>query len=394
MSNRKKKVMILIKGLGAGGAEKLLSTAIPYLNRDCYDYEVAYFLPHKNDLVHEFKEAGIPVFCINGQNPLDPRSFFRMVNLLKERQVDLVHIHLPYAGIFGRLAARLANVEAIVYTEHNIIDGYNPVTRMLDQLTYRFDSATITVSDSVRDSVMRSRFFRPNNAVTVLNGVDTRVINLNFKSETPAVRASLGIPPEDFVVGNIAHLRPLKGHQYLLQAAKIVIENCPNTTFVLVGREKTVEAREALEAQATQLGIREKIIFTGFRDDALNILAACDLFVLASLYEGLPVALLEAMALGKPPVVTAVGGIPEVITDGVDGFMVKPKDYEALANRIIALQRDEELRSQISGRAARTVEERFSMRSMIGRIENIYNQVLSAASPELRSVESHSRQAP
>jgi glycosyltransferase involved in cell wall biosynthesis len=379
MSGPKKKVMILIKGLGAGGAEKLLSTSIPYLNRECYDYEVAYLLPHKNDLVHEFQEAGIPVFCINGQNPYDPRSLFRMVKLLKERRIDLIHIHLPYTGIFGRIAARLANVEAIVYTEHNVIDGYKPVTRLLDRLTYRFDKATITVSDSVRESVLRSKLFKPNNVVTVLNGVDTRKVNLSYFKETSAVRESFGIPREDFVVGNIAHIRPLKGHRYLLQAAKIVIEDCPNTTFLIVGREKTREAREALEAQATQLGIREKIIFTGFREDAIRILAACDLFVLSSLYEGLPVALLEAMALGKPPVVTAVGGIPEVVTDGVDGFLVQPRDYEGLANRIIALIRDGELRGQISGRAAKKIEEKFSLRDMIGRVEDIYNQVLSAA---------------
>jgi glycosyltransferase involved in cell wall biosynthesis len=379
MSGPKKKVMILIKGLGAGGAEKLLSTSIPYLNRECYDYEVAYILPHKNDLVHEFQEAGIPVFCVNGPNPYDPRSLFRMVKLLKDRQIDLIHIHLPYAGIFGRIAARLANVEAIVYTEHNIIDGYNPVTRLLDRLTYRFDKATITVSDSVRESVLRSKLFRPHNVVTVLNGVDTRKINLSYLKETSAVRESLGIPREDFVVGNIAHIRPLKGHQYLLQAARIVIEDCPNTTFVIVGREKTVAAREALEAQAIELGIRDKIIFTGFREDAVRILAACDLFVLSSLYEGLPVALLEAMALGKPPVVTAVGGIPEVVIDGVDGFLVEPRDYKSLANRILILLRDGELRDQISSKAAKKIEEQFSLHNMIGRIENIYSQVLSVA---------------
>jgi glycosyltransferase involved in cell wall biosynthesis len=302
-----------------------------------------------------------------------------MVKLLKERRIDLIHIHLPYTGIFGRIAARLANVEAIVYTEHNVIDGYKPVTRLLDRLTYRFDKATITVSDSVRESVLRSKLFKPNNVVTVLNGVDTRKVNLSYFKETSTVRESFGIPQEDIVVGNIAHIRPLKGHRYLLQAAKIVIEDCPNTTFLIVGREKTREAREVLEAQATQLGIREKIIFTGFREDAIRILAACDLFVLSSLYEGLPVALLEAMALGKPPVVTAVGGIPEVVTDGVDGFLVQPKDYEGLANRIIALIRDGELRGQISGRAAKKIEEKFSLRDMIGRVEDIYNQVLSAA---------------
>lgn len=375
----KKKVMILIKGLGAGGAEKLLSTAIPYWNRDCYDYEVAYMLPHKNDLVQDFQKAGIPVFCVNGQNPYDPRCLFRMVRLLKERQVDLIHIHLPYAGIFGRIAARLANVEAIVYTEHNVIDVYNPVTRLLDRLTFRLDNATITVSDSVRQSILRSRFLKPRNVMTVLNGIDMKQVNITDRKDLAEIRRSLGIPQGDFVVGNIAHIRPEKGQQYLLQAARLVIAACPSTTFLIVGREKTREAREELEAQAAELGISDKIIFTGFREDALRIMAACDLFVLSSLFEGLPVALLEAMAQGKPPVVTAVGGIPEVVTDGVDGFLVQPRDYQAQAQRIIALLQDQDLRSQMSANAVKKIEDKFSLQSMIGSIEKVYAQALSAA---------------
>jgi glycosyltransferase involved in cell wall biosynthesis len=307
------------------------------LDRESYEYEVAYILPHKNDLVHEFEAAGIPVFCVGGRKPYDPRFLFRLVKLLKERQVDLVHIHLPYAGIFGRIAARLANVKATVYTEHNVIDGYKPMTRLLDQLTYRFDSTTITVSESVRESVLRSKFFKPNKVMTVLNGVDIGRVKIADQAEVAKIRESLGIPREDFVVGNVAHIRPLKGQQYLIRAAKIVVDECPNTTFVIVGREKTPEARQALEDLAVELGIKDKVIFTGFREDAVSITAACDLFALSSLFEGLPVALLEAMALGKPPVVTAVGGIPEVVTDGVEGFLVEPRDCEALAQRILTL---------------------------------------------------------
>ena len=375
----RRKVMLLIKGLGAGGAEKLLSTSIPFLDRESYDYEVAYLLPHKNDLVHEFEQAGIPVFCLGVGKPYDLRCILRLRKLLKQRQVDLIHIHLPYAGIIGRIAARLANVKATVYTEHNLTTGYNPITRLLDHLTYRFDYATITVSDSVRDSVLHTRMPKPSNLITVLNGVDIEQVNLTDQTEIAAIKGSLGIPDGDLVVGNIAHIRPGKGQQYLVQAAKMVIDRCPNTTFLIVGREKITGARQELEAQATGLGIREKIIFTGFRTDALKLMAACDLFVLSSLFEGLLVALLEAMAQGKPPVVTAVGGVPEVVTNGVDGFLVEPKDHEALAQRLITLLEDADLRREMAIKATKKIEERFSLRSMIGTVEGVYAQALNAA---------------
>jgi glycosyltransferase involved in cell wall biosynthesis len=172
---------------------------------------------------------------------------------------------------------------------------------------------------------------------------------------------------------------PGKGQQYLLQAAQIVIGCWPNTTFLIVGRAKPPEARQELEAQAADLGIKDKIIFTGFREDALRIIAACDLFVLSSLFEGLPVALLEAMAQGKPPVVTAVGGIPGVVTDGVEGFLVEPKDYHTLAQRIITLLQDADLRSQMSVRASRKIEEKFSLHRMVCDVESVYARTLSGS---------------
>jgi glycosyltransferase involved in cell wall biosynthesis len=215
--------------------------------------------------------------------------------------------------------------------------------------------------------------------MTILNGIDTVRVNGTGQDQTSDIRESLGIPEGDYVVGNIAHIRPEKDQQYLLQAAQIVINTCPNTTFVIVGREKTPEAKQELQAQAVDLGIRDKVIFTGFREDALRIMGTCDLFVLSSLFEGLPVALLEAMAQGKPPVVTSVGGVPEVATDGVDGFLVEPKDYHTLAQRIITLLQDANLRNQMSARAARKMEEKFSLKSMIGAIENVYAQALKAA---------------
>lgn len=375
----RKKVMWLIKGLGAGGAEKLLSTAVPYLDRDAFQYEVAYLLPGKNDLVPEFQQAGIPVFCLGASRAYDLGVGVRLVRLLKERKVDLLHIHLPYTAVLGRLSAQAAGVRAIVYTEHNLQEMYNPITRFFNRLTYPLDAATIAVSAEVQRSCLRRQGPRPKRMQVIPGGVDVQAIDCNIRdSDNDAVKASLGIPKENLVVGNVAHIRPEKGHTYLVEAAAQVLGEYPKTTFVIVGREKAEGTVQALKARVAELGIQDQMVFAGFRQDAIRCINTFDIFVLSSLYEGLPIALLEAMALGVPPVATAVGGIPEVIDEGTDGFLVSPRDPSALAEGIGRLLADPELRRTFSDRAAKKVRERFSIQKMVAAVENVYRVTLNS----------------
>ena len=117
---QRRKVLWLIKGLGLGGAEKLLSLSLPYIDRDKYDYEVAYLLPWKNALVDDFQRENIPVHCLNQSRPYDIRTLWRLNRLLRNENVDVLHVHLPYSGILGRIASRMSPVKAVVYTEHNL----------------------------------------------------------------------------------------------------------------------------------------------------------------------------------------------------------------------------------------------------------------------------------
>ena len=372
------KVLWLIKGLGAGGAEKLLTGAIPYLDRQTFQYEVAYLLPGKNDLVPEFQQAGIPVFCLGAGKAYDLRVGVRLVRLLRQREVDLLHMHLPTAGIIGRIAGRLGGVKAVVYTEHSILEVYHPLTAFMDRLTYPLDDMTIAVSDAVRQSMLRGKIFRPRRVRTIVNGVrvdggDVKSVN---EGEIARIRASLGIPETHSVVGTVSHIRPEKGHRYLIQAAQRVLDCCPDTTFVIVGRENVKGAIQELESYALHLGIKDRVIFTGFRKDAAQVMSAFDVFVLPSLVEGLPVALLEAMALGKPPVATCVGGVSEVITDGVDGLMVAPRDHDALAQQVITLLKDPELRKTMSAKTPVKIQQKFTAQSMVRSVEEVYTEVL------------------
>ena len=369
------KVLWLIKGLGLGGAEKLLATAIPYVDRNAFDYEVAYCLAHNNDLVPEFQRANIPIFCLDLKNSFDPRGPYRLFRLLRNRRPQILHIHLPYTGILGRIIGYLAGVSNIFYTEHSVMEMYNPLTRLLNIFTYPLNKLTIAVSEEVKNSILRHRIARQNKILVIRNGIDLNWRNTSGGHSDKA-KLTLGIPANHKVVGNVAHIRPEKGHDYLIRAAKIVVDRYPNVTFVIVGGEKTHGDIIRLEKLTADLGIQKNIVFTGFRKDVFDIIPIFDMFVLSSLYEGLSLALLEAMSIGKPAVAPHVGGIPEVIEDGLNGFLVPPKNPKALAERIIQILKDHDLHSTMSQNASITIREQFNLQEMVQRIEHAYSTVL------------------
>jgi glycosyltransferase involved in cell wall biosynthesis len=292
-----------------------------------------------------------------------------------------LHIHLPYTAILGRFCAQVAGVRAVVYTEHNVHEMYHPLTRFFNRLTCPLDSATIAVSDEVNLSSLSWKMLRPKRIRTILGGVDLEDIELRIRDvDKTQLKTSLGIPQGHLVVGNVAHIRPEKGQGYLIEAAARVLQQHPGTTFVIVGRPKEGESLQVLVSRATELGIRDHIIFAGSQEDAVRFMSIFDVFVLSSLYEGLPIALLEAMSAGVPPVATAVGGVPEVVRDGVDGFLVEPKKPEMLAQKIGDLLGTPKLRQAMSREAAKRVRGRFSIQAMVEAVKEVYAGVLSSIS--------------
>ena len=375
----KHKVMWLIKGLGRGGAERLLTLGIPYLDRSTYDYEVSYLTPWKNDLVADFDRAGIPATCVQMKHAFDFRVIRRLALLFKEREVEILHVHSPFAAVLGRIAARIAGVPTIIYTEHNIVASYRPATRALHRLTSRADKATIAVSGEVHRSMLKARWFKPRKPSVIYGGIDLGEGDRSPERVQEA-RAALGVPDGHFVIGNIAHLkRPEKGHPFLLQAAKKIMDRNPNTTLVCIGREKDPDYLPSLKKQAVDLGIDDRVIFTGFVPDAMALAPAFDVFVLSSLFEGLPVAMMETMSMEIPQVLTSVGGIPEVIVDGENGFLVPPKDPELLAERVNMLIANEELRKRLGRQAKITAMNRFNVSRMVREIEGVYSSALASA---------------
>jgi glycosyltransferase involved in cell wall biosynthesis len=371
----RRKVLWLIKGLFPGGAEKLLAMSLPYLDREAFDYQVVYLLKKMNDLAPEFEKHGIPVSCLNMEKAYDLRVIFKLAKLLRERKIDILHTHLPYAGIVGRPAAVLAGVKTIISTEHGLMGSYHPLTRLGSVLTYPLNNATIGVSQAVANSILKYKMTRPKSIHVVHNAIDIKDRNI-IQTDPESVKKSLRIEGTGLIVGTVSHIRPEKGHQYLVEAARLVLDKRPEVRFVVVGRETTKNDLLRLEEQAQRLGIRDRIIFTGFRPDALQIMNTFDVFVLPSLWEAFGIVLLEAMNLGKPLVATNVDGIPEVIDDGVNGFMVPPRDPEKMAARILDLLNDDALRNRMGEQGRKKVRENFGIERMVKQVEQVYLSVL------------------
>jgi glycosyltransferase involved in cell wall biosynthesis len=369
---RPTRVLWLIKGLDPGGAELLLSMLAEVRDRDDFEYEAAYLLPWKTGLVGSLEDAGVPVHCLRGGREWDLRWAARLRRLVRERRYDVVHIHSPYVAGIARMALRamLASVRPrIVYTEHLPWWGYVRPTRILNRLTYRLDDANLAVSRTVTDSIPSG--IRERVHVVVQGIFPERVRDqLRFRDE---VRAELGIGPDEIVVGTVAHFREQKGYPVLLGAARRVVDSGLPVRFVAVGRGPQETDIRAIHSR---LGLGDRFLLTGFREDATRVMAAFDMFALASHTEGLPLALMEALTLGMPVVATAVGGIPEGFTDGVEGLLVPPSRPDLLAHAIVTLAQDPELRARMS-EAAADRGRAFDIRGSARTMEGIYRAVVA-----------------
>jgi glycosyltransferase involved in cell wall biosynthesis len=292
--------------------------------------------------------------------------------------VDILHIHLPFPGIIGRIAGRLAGVSRIVYSEHSPVNRYHALTRLASRLTYSWNDAVIAVSNEVNQSVVDYYgSLRRSRLLTIYNGIDDSVSDTPQSPEdaSDSVRRELGIPEGHSVVVNVAGFRPEKGHFRLVQAAELALQVNPNITFLLVGQGET---EAAVRAEVRRLGLERNFVFAGFRNDIPRLLRAADLFLLASDYEGLPVSLLEAMGAGLASVSTRVGGVPEVVTDGVEGLLVSPDDRSQLAEALLRLLGDPEARRRMGAAGLERVGRQFSVRRMMDETEGLYRELLAS----------------
>ena len=368
------KVLLVIKCLGLGGAERLLVDTVTSGDHECVDYEVAWVLEAERALVPTLVERGIVVHPLGATGNADMRWMANLRRLLLAGDYDVVHFHLPHTAALGRLVAASmprGRRPAIVYTEHSLWNKMAVLVRVVNRAGIGLDQSLIVVSEAAHEAL--PRMLRPR-ARVIVHGVDLSAADdavADRATVRPQVRAELGVPDGDLVVLTVANLRPEKGYDTLLDAARLVVDQGLPVRFVSVGRGSE---EQAMADRHRALGLGERFTFLGLREDVMRLLVAADVFVLPSRQEGLPVVLMEATAVGLPIVATAVGGVPQVLTDGVDGLVVPPDSPPDLAAAIARMVEDPELRLRL-GRGARARSTMFDVTGASVEIEGIYRQV-------------------
>jgi glycosyltransferase involved in cell wall biosynthesis len=372
---RQLRILWIIKGLGQGGAEQLLVNLARARDRAGFDYQAAYLVPWKNALVRDLEAAAVPVECLAGARELDPRWAIRLRRRLRSSPVDVVHVHSPYVAAVVRIVGRTLprrSRPVVMSTEHNVWERYSRLTYWANRLTYRLDAAHVAVSDGVRATIPTSL-----QAITevVVHGVDLDAVRAQ-RVHREAVRAELGFADDEVVFGTVANYRVQKAYPDMLQAARTAIDSGAEVRFVAVGQgplEAEIAARHA------ELGLGDGFQLLGYRDDAQRILSGCDVFTLSSIHEGLPVALMEALAIGLPVVATTVGGIPEAVTEGVEALLVAPSRPDLLAKAYIEIAGDAPMRVRMAAAAAERSRD-FGVEPATRRIEEIYRSIVDARS--------------
>ena len=365
------RVLWLIKGLGMGGAERLLVETAHLADRSRFTFDVAYLLGHKDQLCGPLRAAGVEAHCLHAGHEADMRWARRLRALVASQRYDIVHAHSPYVASVARVALRLLPQSirpAVFYTEHNNWASYSAPTRLANRLTSRLDDARFAVSLDAHASMSSS--LRATTEV-VTQGITLRDSHTARRSRADT-RAALGLSDDDVVAITVANLRAEKAYPDLLEAARLCLvatrQHSPRLRFLSVGQGPlAVQVAD----QHHRLGLGDDFLLLGQRFDVADLLLAGDIFVLSSHFEGLPIALLEAMAAGLPAVVTAVGGIPDVVRDGTEGRLVPARRPDLLAAAIMELVTDPLARSRLAaGARARALD--FDLERSVHRLQEHY----------------------
>jgi glycosyltransferase involved in cell wall biosynthesis len=361
------RVMFMLTDMRIGGAEMVTANIIRRLNRRRFAPELCCL--KERGTLGESLATEIPVYANLLSGKYDLRVWPRLVRLLRRRSIDtVVTVGAGDKMFWGRLAAKRAGVKAIISALHSTgwPDGVGRLNRFLTPITDAF----IAVAPSHGRFLVEHERIPAEKVIVVPNGVDTK--RFAPIADVAAVRRELGLGKTDPIVGIVAALRPEKNHALFLEMANRLVQQIPNARFLLIGDGP---CREALERKASPSGLAPVVKFLGTRDDVPRLLAAMDVFVLTSHIEANPVSILEAMSAGRPVVATNVGSVSEAVSEGKTGFLVPAGDAVALAERVLELLHNRELRKSLGVAGRQQVITHWSIDSMVHGYEQLIESI-------------------
>ncbi len=319
-------------------------------------------------LATKLREAHIPVTILN-EHELSLISLVSgCLQVIKAFNPQIVHMHGFKENLLGGIAGRLARVKGLIRTHHGrgLIGGAKKYDMIEHVNAWLFTDIAIAVSHDLKKLLIE--FGIPEKKVVVIhNGIEPCKQLTEERIKT--LRMELRIAKDDKVIGTIGRMVPIKDHRTFINSAKLIIDSGIKARFVIVGDG---HLREELEQQVRDLSLDHHFCFTGFREDANDLLNLFDVFAMTSVHEGVPIALLEAMSLGKPVVATSVGGVPEVLKDHVSGMLVPSGDANLFADACLSMLQNEALRKALSEHAYREIQEEYSLNTMVKKIQDEY----------------------
>lgn len=359
-----------------------INTFLTLKGLDKKKFEVEFACAPGGSLVEEVKREGIRFHPINHFVQeinifKDFRALMELIHLLKREKYDIIHTHNSKAGFLGRLAAKIVGIPIIIHTIHGFaFHEYEISPRrflfiFLERFAAKFADKLITISEPLRQWGLELGIGKSEKYITIYSGIEVEKFKININIDEK--KKELGIEPGERVIGVVAKLWEGKGHETILEAAPQVIKEIPNVKFLFVGEGYL---RNKLETRVRELGLSNRVIFTGFRTDIPEITAIFNIALLVSLFEGMGRVLLEAMVLGKPVVATKVGGIIDVVKDGETGILIPPEDVDALAKAIITLLKDRKLARKMGEAGRRRIDERFTAQTMVEKISQVYEELI------------------
>lgn len=310
---------------------------------------------------------------VENKRTVDLAFLANIVRLIKNEKIDLIHAHEFETNFYGSLAARVAGIP-MIGTIHG--KGYfteKKYRRLAYKVAIALSRRTIAVSEDLRQYLASELKLKNNHKLlTIYNGIDiNKYSNCN---PDPLLKTKLGIGIKTLVAGTFGSLYEVKGIPVLLRAVKKVIKEVPDFKLIIAG---TGDKDDELKMEAKTLGIMDAVMFLGLRDDIPQLLNITDLYVCSSFSEGLSLSIMEAMATNKPIVATDVGGNPELITHGLNGLLVPPRNPVALAESIISLLKDNNIRMSMGKKGREIIENNFSLFNMIKNYQDLYNKLVS-----------------
>lgn len=386
------KVLHLIKSLGRGGAEKLIPETALVHDQNKFEFHCLYFYHQDQNILDELKAAGIQTHLIPAKNLELFFKIKKVKHFVLEQGFDIIHAHLPWAGILARFVGKELAIP-IVYTEHNTWERYNKISYLGNRFSFKHQDVAIAVSNEVALSMRLNSIWDPYRrggrlkVIVVQNGVNTEVFRRksveNERIEIGrlgsgilggvSLRERLGIPENACVIGKVAVFRSQKRLWLWVELAMRILKTCPETHFLLVGDG---EWRERILSQVKKSGLEKNFHWVGVQKNVVPYLSLMDIYLSTSEFEGLPIAMLEAMSCEVPIVSTRAGGIGEVIQHGKQGFLTEIEEWEELEGYCIQLLQNPELRKTMAQAARDRVIEKFSMRRMVSELERIYTEVI------------------